>query len=74
MLQSNEAAYDTAIDQFIHASDHPLNLGECHLFKAAIASALLTRNQYEPPKRSIVGGPLLEDKFEHVKGKNDTHL
>ena len=74
MLQSNEYACDTEISQFIHAGDHPLNLWECTLFKAVTASDLPTRNKYEPPKINIVGGSLLEDNFEHVKGNNDTQL
>ena len=44
------------------------------MFKAVAASDLPTRNKYEPPKINIVGGSLLEDNFEHVKGNNDTQL
>ena len=46
VLQSNKAAYDTAIDQLIHDGYHPLNLGDCHLFKSVIYSARLTSKQY----------------------------
>ena len=74
MLKSNESACDTAISQFIHAGDNPLILGECPLFKAVIASVRLTINHYEPQKRNIVGGNLLENNFEHVKVKNDTNF
>ena len=74
VLQSNKDAWDTSISHFIHASDTPLTLGVCFLFKAVIASARLTRKQYKPPKRNIVGGPLLENIYEHVKGNNDTQL
>ena len=72
VLQSNYAACDTAISHFIHADDSPVNLGYCLLFKAVIASERLTRKQYKTPKRNIIGGPLLEDNFEHVKGNNNT--
>ena len=42
VLQSNETACETAIGDSIHASYHPLNLGECNLFDAVITSARLT--------------------------------
>ena len=74
VLQSNEAYCDTAISNFIHAVDNTLNLDVCPLFKEAIASACLTRNQYKAPKRTIVGGPLLKDNFGHVRGNNDTQF
>ena len=74
VLQPNKAACNTEIAQSIHASDHPLNLGECPLFKAVIDYSCLTNNQYKPPKRNIIGGPLLEDKIEHVKVNNDTQM
>ena len=45
LLQSNEASFDTGIDQFIHACDHPLNLWGCPIFKVVIASAHLTSYQ-----------------------------
>ena len=74
VIQSNDAVCNTEIAQFIHAGDHPLNLGECLLFKDVIASAHLTSKQYKPPKRKIVGGTLLEDNFDLVKVNNDTQL
>ena len=45
-----------------------------YLFKYMIDSARLKRKQYKPPKRNIVGGLLLEDNFDHVKGNNFTQL
>ena len=74
LQQYNEATCNTATSQFIHASDHTLNFGECPLFKTVIYSSCLTRKQYEPPKRDIVGVLLLEENFKHVKVNNDTQL
>ena len=39
-----------------------------------VDSSRQTRSQYKPPEINIVGGILLEDNFEHVKGKTDTQL
>ena len=39
-----------------------------------VDSSRQTRSQYKPPEINIVGGVLLEDNFEHVKGKTDTQL
>ena len=74
VLKSNEADCDTSIAQFIYAGDHPFNFGECPLFKDVISLACLTSKQYKPLKRNIVGEPLLEANFEHVKGNNATQL
>ena len=70
LLTSHEAALDTSIATMIHACNLPLSFGESPLFKKVLHHARLVGSKYTPPKKNIVGGPLLDANFTQTSNKN----
>jgi len=74
VLESNEAACDTAIATMIHAANLPLTFGQNPLLKAVMFHARLVGPKYEAPSAHAVGGPLLDNNFEQVADKNKVEI
>jgi hypothetical protein len=61
---NNTADMDVAIGDMIYCHGLPFNFGESPLFRKVIKMAKFAPGNYEPPKKNIVGGSLLDTSHD----------
>jgi hypothetical protein len=73
-MESNEALYDTDIDQMIHGLDLPLSFSTEPLCCAVLRTTRSVVNEYCTPARYVVEVTLLNANYDTVRRSNNKKL